>query len=66
MTLAPGTKLGPYEIKSPVGSGGIGEVYRARDPRLNRSVAIKVLPEAFANDPDRCAGSSTKRTVSAL
>jgi serine/threonine protein kinase len=53
MTLAPGTKLGPYEIKSPVGSGGMGEVYRARDPRLNRSVAIKVLPEAFANDPDR-------------
>jgi non-specific serine/threonine protein kinase len=48
-----GTRLGPYEIVSPVGAGGMGEVYKARDPRLGRSVAIKLLPEAFATDPDR-------------
>ena len=53
MTLAPGTNLGPYEIQSPLGAGGMGEVYRARDTRLNRDVAIKVLPAAFARDPDR-------------
>src|SRR5208283_1961773 len=47
MPLAPGTKLGPYEILSPLGAGGMGEVYRARDPRLDRDVAIKVLPEDF-------------------
>ena len=55
MTLAPGAKLGPYEIVSPLGAGGMGEVYRARDPRLARDVAIKVLPEAFAADPERLA-----------
>src|SRR6266498_5459574 len=55
MTLATGTKLGRYEIASPIGAGGMGEVYRARDERLNREVAIKVLPEAFARDIDRVA-----------
>src|ERR1700728_4001387 len=53
MALTPGTKLGPYEIVVPVGAGGMGEVYRARDARLNRDVAIKVLPAAFARDPER-------------
>ncbi len=53
MALTSGTKLGPYEIQSPIGAGGMGEVYRARDARLNRDVAIKVLPAAFARDPER-------------
>src|ERR1700734_2185392 len=53
MALAPGTKLGPYEIKSLVGAGGMGEVYRARDTRLSRDVALKILPESFARDADR-------------
>jgi eukaryotic-like serine/threonine-protein kinase len=47
MSLASGTKLGPYEIHSPIGAGGMGEVYRARDTRLNRVVAVKVLPASF-------------------
>jgi serine/threonine protein kinase len=51
--LAKGTKLGPYEIISPLGAGGMGEVWRARDTRLNREVAVKVLPASFANDVDR-------------
>ena len=55
MALAPGTQLGPYEIVSPLGSGGMGDVYRARDTKLNRDVALKILPEAFANDPERLA-----------
>ena len=55
MGLSPGTRLGPYEIVSPIGVGGMGEVYRARDPRLGRDVAIKVLPAAAALDPDRPA-----------
>src|SRR5277367_3335463 len=53
MSLAPGKKLGPYEIVSQLGAGGMGEVYRARDTRLERVVAIKVLPEALASDADR-------------
>ena len=52
MTLASGTKLGPYEIQSPLGAGGMGEVYRARDTRLGRDVAIKVLPAHLSSDPD--------------
>src|SRR6516164_1669977 len=55
MALAPGIKLGPYEIQSPLGVGGMGEVYRARDKRLGRDAAIKVLPEAFAEDAQRMA-----------
>jgi eukaryotic-like serine/threonine-protein kinase len=53
MILKPGDRLGPYEVVSPIGVGGMGEVWKARDPRLGRDVAIKVLPEAFAADPDR-------------
>jgi serine/threonine protein kinase len=53
MPLAPGARLGPYEIVAPLGAGGMGEVYRAKDSRLGREVAIKVLPAEFASDPDR-------------
>ena len=53
MPLSAGTRLGPYEILFAIGTGGMGEIYRARDTRLERDVAIKVLPEAFAADPDR-------------
>src|ERR1700720_3993081 len=55
MALASGARLGPYEILSPLGSGGMGEVYRARDTKLSRDVALKILPTAFALDPDRLA-----------
>jgi serine/threonine protein kinase len=55
MTLPAGTKLGPYEVKGVLGAGGMGEVYRAQDSRLARTVAIKVLPERFAQDPARLA-----------
>src|SRR5712691_1911650 len=55
MSLAAGTRLGPYEIVAPLGAGGMGEVYRARDNRLKREVAIKILPEAFAADAERVA-----------
>src|SRR5215469_14988639 len=53
MSLASGTKLGPYEVLGPLGSGGMGEVYRARDTRLDRNVAIKILPVQFSSDPVR-------------
>lgn len=53
MALNPGTKLGPYEVVAPAGAGGMGEVYRARDARLNRDVAVKILPTEFSRDPDR-------------
>src|SRR5215469_198427 len=52
MTLTSGTKLGPYEIQSPLGAGGMGEVYRARDTRLEREVAIKILPVHLSSDPN--------------
>src|SRR5438128_23438 len=55
MALSPGTHLGPYEILAPLGAGGMGEVYRARDPRLERTVAIKVLPESLANSAEALA-----------
>src|SRR5271166_3880047 len=55
MPLQPGDKLGPHEILAPIGAGGMGEVYRARDTKLKRDVALKVLPEAFARDPERMA-----------
>src|SRR5881394_568121 len=53
MQLTPGTRLGPYEIVAPLGAGGMGEVYRARDAKLNRDVALKILPEVFTSDADR-------------
>jgi eukaryotic-like serine/threonine-protein kinase len=55
MALAPGTRLGPYEIAALIGKGGMGEVYRARDVKLQRDVAIKILPDSFAQDTDRLA-----------
>jgi eukaryotic-like serine/threonine-protein kinase len=55
MSLGPGTRLGPYEIVAPIGAGGMGEVYRARDMKLARDVAVKVLPAAFSSDPERLA-----------
>src|SRR5688572_3598294 len=55
MALTAGARLGPYEILGPLGAGGMGEVYRARDAKLQRDVAIKILPPAFASDPERLA-----------
>src|SRR6266566_2186891 len=52
MSLSSGTKLGPYEIQAPLGAGGMGEVYRARDTRLERTIAIKVLPEHLSTNPE--------------
>ena len=67
MPLTPGTRLGPYEVLSPLGAGGMGEVYRARDPRLGRDIAIKVLPEALASDANRLERFEREaRTVAGL
>lgn len=67
MSLAPGTRLGPYEILAPLGAGGMGEVYRARDTRLNRDVAVKVLPQHLSSDPAvRARFEREARTVSGL
>jgi serine/threonine protein kinase len=67
MALAPGTKLGPYEVVALLGSGGMGEVYRAKDTRLGRDVAVKVLPDAFAKDADRLRRFEQEaRTIAAL
>jgi hypothetical protein len=67
MNIAIGTRLGPYEIVAPIGAGGMGEVYRARDTRLGREVAIKVLPPALADDPDALARFDREaRAVAAL
>ena len=55
MALTAGTRLGPYEILAPIGKGGMGEVYKAKDTRLDRTVAIKVLPEHLAESPERKA-----------
>ena len=60
MALAIGTRIDKYEIVAPLGAGGMGEVYRARDTKLKRDVAIKVLPEALAAQPDRIARFSAK------
>ena len=61
MALAAGTRLGPYEVTAQIGTGGMGEVYRARDTRLRRDVALKILPGSFATDPDVSHASSAKR-----
>jgi serine/threonine protein kinase len=53
MAILPGRRLGPYEILNAIGAGGMGEVYQAHDTKLARDVAIKILPEAFAHDPER-------------
>ena len=67
MTLSPGTTLGAYEIQSPLGAGGMGEVYRARDTRLDRTVAIKILPVHLAEKPDaRERFEREARAISAL
>jgi serine/threonine-protein kinase len=67
MTLASGARLGIYDIVSPLGAGGMGEVYRARDTRLDREVAIKVLPESLAGNPERIARFQREaRTLASL
>jgi serine/threonine protein kinase/Flp pilus assembly protein TadD len=65
MPLDPGTRLGPYVVEAPLGAGGMGEVYRARDERLGRAVALKVLPEAFASDPERLRRFETEARAAA-
>jgi len=55
LALTPGTRLGVYDVTDQIGEGGMGQVFRARDTKLNRDVALKVLPDSFASDPDRLA-----------
>jgi len=67
MSLSPGTRLGPYEVRSAIGAGGMGEVYRASDIRLHRDVAVKILPPAFVADPQRRERFAQEaRTIAAL
>jgi serine/threonine protein kinase len=67
MPIGPGTRLGPYEIQAAIGAGGMGEVYRAIDTTLGRQVAIKVLPDAFAQDGERLARFEREaKTLAAL
>jgi Tol biopolymer transport system component len=67
LTLIPGTRLGPYEITAQIGAGGMGEVYRARDRKLGREVAIKILPRAYTSDPERLARFEREaRTLASL
>ncbi|HEU4938804.1 MAG TPA: serine/threonine-protein kinase, partial [Vicinamibacterales bacterium] len=67
MPLTPGSRFGPYAIEAPLGAGGMGEVYRARDTALNREVAIKIVPDLFAADPERMARFSREaQTLAAL
>src|SRR6266571_6468690 len=67
MSLLPGTKLGPYEIVGPVGAGGMGEVYRATDTRLDRTVAIKILPVHLSDNPEaKQRFEREARTISSL
>src|SRR5438445_10359111 len=67
MPLTPSTKLGPYEILTPLGAGGMGEVYRARDTRLDRTVAVKILPAQLSNDPaGKQRFESEAKTISSL
>jgi serine/threonine protein kinase len=67
MAITAGARLGPYEIVAPLGAGGMGEVYRARDTKLDRAVAIKILPESFAHDPERLARFAREaKTLAAL
>src|SRR5881296_2569662 len=67
MSLSAGSRLGPYEVLSAIGAGGMGEVYRARDAKLDRDVAIKILPVTFASDADRLARFEREaKTLAAL
>src|SRR5438876_6796116 len=67
MTVSSGTRLGPYEIVAPIGAGGMGEVYKARDTRLDRSVAVKILPAAFAENAEfKIRFEREARTISQL
>ncbi len=66
MTLSAGTRLGPYEILSPLGTGGMGEVYRARDTRLHRDVAVKILPAELSSDAVRLKRFETEARVASV
>ena len=67
MSIAAGTRVGPYEVIAAIGAGGMGEVYRARDTKLGRDVALKILPDAFAHDVERLARFEREaRTLAAL